>query len=250
MPQKQVKTPNNKGSADSLYKRIATGLTSQPAYLLVFAISALFFLTGAITTAKAVMSNDFRFGVLALVSFTIALCTVVIVVREVERKSALNMNILAAQLDRSAKSNPQQEQPPVDTPRLGKRPTPLDLKDERVLLAELPEWTIVETEDRFAEGGLRRELHRAYEFIDFDTAFNFMNEVAGRAIAPHQHHPRWQNTYNRVEVWLTTFNLGYRLSARDRRLARLLEQIWEEFCKGQIARIIVNEPKKDGAENP
>jgi pterin-4a-carbinolamine dehydratase len=234
MPQKQGKTQKNPYSS-GLYERVATGLAARPAYLLVFAISALFFLSGAVTTAKAVISDDFRFGILALVSFVIAIGAAIIIVREVEGKSVAAAPVSTVRFDGDADSDQEQERLPVDTPRAGKLPEPLEPKDERALLAELNKttvvWTVKETKDKYAEGGLRRELHRLYEFETFDAAFHFMKDVTQRAIVPYNHHPRWQNTFTRVEVWLTTFNLGKRLSIRDRRLAKLLEQIWEEHTK-------------------
>jgi pterin-4a-carbinolamine dehydratase len=146
------------------------------------------------------------------------------------------MDKLLARQERAAESDPEQDRIPVDTPRVGKPPEPLDPKDERALLAELNKttvvWTVKESKDKYAQGGFRRELHRLYEFETFDAAFQFMKDVTERAIIRYNHHPRWQNAYNRVEVWLTTFNLGSRLSVRDRRLAKLLEQIWEEHPKG------------------
>jgi pterin-4a-carbinolamine dehydratase len=214
-----------------LYERIATGLAARPAYLLIFAVSALFFLSGTVTTAKAVISNDLRFGILALVSFVIAIGAAIIVVREIEGRPVPETRISAGRLDRDANSAQGHERLPVDPPRAGKLPEPLDQKDERALLAELNLWTVKETEDKYAEGGLKRELHRLYEFETFEAAFSFMRDVTDRAILPYNHHPRWQNTYTRVEVWLTTFNLGCRLSIRDRRLAKLFEQIWEEHTK-------------------
>lgn len=115
MSQKQAKKQRDNNSP-SFYGRVATGLASQPAYLLVFAICALFFLSGTVTTAKAVMSNDFRFGILAFVSFIIAIAAAIIIVREVERKSVPAPRVLPANANLSLKP----ERIPVDTPRVGK----------------------------------------------------------------------------------------------------------------------------------
>jgi pterin-4a-carbinolamine dehydratase len=116
---------------------------------------------------------------------------------------------------------------PVATPRIGKLPRGLNPDDESAFLKKMKGWRIVETREpdpiRF-----RRELHRVYEFRSFEDAFRFMNEVVEREINVHDHHPRWQNFYTRVEVWLTTSNLGCKLSTRDVRLAEVCEQIWSE----------------------
>jgi len=119
--------------------------------------------------------------------------------------------------------------PPVATPRFRRLPQRLTQDEEQAFLAKWSEWEIVETAEPHAPGGVMRELHRVYEFTTFEDAFRFMTEVVRRAIEPYSHHPRWQNAYFRVEVWLTTFNLNYRPSNRDVRLAEMFEEIWREF---------------------
>ena len=78
---------NAQDSNVGLYKRIAKGLERQPAYLLVFAVSALFVLTGVLSSGAAIVQSNVGFGVIGLISFALALFAVVIVVREVERNS-------------------------------------------------------------------------------------------------------------------------------------------------------------------
>jgi len=122
--------------------------------------------------------------------------------------------------------------PPVATPRAGRLPKPLNDDDESAFLKKMKEWKIVETREPDAPGGFRRELHRVYEFRNFEDAFQFMNEVTERVISLINHHPRWQNTYHRLEIWLTTFNIGYKPSFKDVRLAEGCEQIWNEKQAG------------------
>jgi 4a-hydroxytetrahydrobiopterin dehydratase len=50
-------------------------------------------------------------------------------------------------------------------------------------------------------------LRRAYQFRDFIHAFGFMSASAV-AIEKINHHPEWTNTYNRVDVTLTTHDAG------------------------------------------
>lgn len=119
--------------------------------------------------------------------------------------------------------------PPVTTPRFGSPPKPLSADGEREFLAEFAHWDIVETPEVFAPGAVRRELHRVYEFPTFELAFQYMNEVVAQGVEPYNHHPRWENAFNRVEIWLTTFNLNYRPSTRDVRLARICESVWRDF---------------------
>jgi 4a-hydroxytetrahydrobiopterin dehydratase len=50
-------------------------------------------------------------------------------------------------------------------------------------------------------------LYKKFEFADFKAAFGFMTEVAQLAEG-QQHHPRWTNEYNKVEIWLSTHDAG------------------------------------------
>jgi 4a-hydroxytetrahydrobiopterin dehydratase len=85
----------------------------------------------------------------------------------------------------------------------------------RARLAEdLPEWRMVAGRD-----AIRRE----FRFRDFSAAWGFMARVALLAEA-QDHHPEWQNVWNRVEILLTTHDAGG-LSARDIRLARAIDAL-------------------------
>ncbi|MCS6770319.1 MAG: 4a-hydroxytetrahydrobiopterin dehydratase, partial [Candidatus Caldarchaeum sp.] len=63
------------------------------------------------------------------------------------------------------------------------------------------------------------KLFRRFEFNDFVEAVGFMVKVALEA-EKLQHHPEWFNVYNRVDVWLTTHDLGG-LSTYDVKLAKI-----------------------------
>jgi len=70
------------------------------------------------------------------------------------------------------------------------------------------------------------ELHCQFEFKDFKTAFEFMTKVA--KIAEQQnHHPRWQNEYNKVEIWLSTHSEG-KITDKDWALAKLINKLYED----------------------
>lgn len=62
-------------------------------------------------------------------------------------------------------------------------------------------------------------------FEDFRTAFAFMTQVA-LAAEGMDHHPTWTNTWNRVEIVLTTHSAGNTVTAKDRKLAALIEQFY------------------------
>ncbi len=122
-----------------------------------------------------------------------------------------------------------QNQALVQTPKLGRLPVKLTEEEVEQFLGDYTEWRLVEREESTVLGGYIQEFYRVYEFPTYELAFSYMKEVSARAIERYGHHPRWQNAYNRLEVWLTTFNLGYKVSNKDLRLARFFERIWMEF---------------------
>jgi 4a-hydroxytetrahydrobiopterin dehydratase len=61
-------------------------------------------------------------------------------------------------------------------------------------------------------------LYRSYTFKDFKQAFVFMTQVAELA-EKHNHHPRWTNVYNKVEIWLNTHDAGDVVTDKDHALA-------------------------------
>src|SRR5215471_19239120 len=79
------KKVNAQDSKIGLYKRIVEGLKGEPAYLLVFAVSALFVLTGVVSSGAAIVDRSLAFGALALGSFALAIFAVLVVVYVVER---------------------------------------------------------------------------------------------------------------------------------------------------------------------
>lgn len=74
--------------------------------------------------------------------------------------------------------------------------------------------------------GWRRDgerLRRRFEFADFDEAWAFMTRVAELA-REHGHHPDWSNSWNVVEISLTSHDAG-RLTGRDVRLATAINEL-------------------------
>jgi 4a-hydroxytetrahydrobiopterin dehydratase len=63
----------------------------------------------------------------------------------------------------------------------------------------------------------RDAIRKTYTFADFSQAWAFMSRVALLAEA-QDHHPEWENVYNRVVITLTSHDAGG-LSTRDLRLA-------------------------------
>ena len=92
----------------------------------------------------------------------------------------------------------------------------LNAEDVQVRIAELPGWQL--DGDR---------LRRSYTFDSFATAFGFMASVAIIAEGM-DHHPDWRNVYNRVELWLSSHDIGG-LSERDFLLAQKVSATAERF---------------------
>ncbi len=66
-------------------------------------------------------------------------------------------------------------------------------------------------------------LVREFRFQDFSAAFAFMTRVA-LAAEKLDHHPDWKNSWNRVEIRLTTHDAGG-LTERDFALAQAIDKV-------------------------
>ena len=71
-------------------------------------------------------------------------------------------------------------------------------------------------------------LHKQFEFKDFSTAFAFMLRVA-LAAEKMNHHPTWSNTWNKVQISLSTHDAGDVVTEKDERLAAEIDAIAASF---------------------
>lgn len=67
-------------------------------------------------------------------------------------------------------------------------------------------------------------LYRKFQFRDFNEAFGFMTRVALEA-EKMDHHPRWTNVWNTVEIWLSTHDAGDVVTDKDHKLAKKIDAI-------------------------
>jgi 4a-hydroxytetrahydrobiopterin dehydratase len=65
-------------------------------------------------------------------------------------------------------------------------------------------------------------LYKKFEFKNFTSAFGFMTRVAIEA-EKMDHHPKWTNVYNKVEIWLTTHDSGNIITEKDTKLAAKID---------------------------
>lgn len=70
------------------------------------------------------------------------------------------------------------------------------------------------------------KLYKKFTFADFDEAIVFMNNVA--TIANElDHHPTIKNSYNCVELWLSTHDAGDTITDKDRAFAQRVDGLFE-----------------------
>ena len=67
-------------------------------------------------------------------------------------------------------------------------------------------------------------LYKEFKFKDFSEAFAFMTRVA-LAAEKMDHHPKWTNEYNKVEMWLSTHDAGDVVTDKDRKLAEVVDTL-------------------------
>jgi 4a-hydroxytetrahydrobiopterin dehydratase len=67
-------------------------------------------------------------------------------------------------------------------------------------------------------------LYKKFQFSDFVNAFSFMTRVAILA-EKADHHPTWKNTWNTVEIWLSTHDAGNIITEKDRQLASAIDSV-------------------------
>jgi 4a-hydroxytetrahydrobiopterin dehydratase len=72
------------------------------------------------------------------------------------------------------------------------------------------------------------KLERIFEFKNFVQAFSFMTRVAFIA-EKMNHHPTWTNTWNKVEIFLSTHDAGDMVTEKDRKLAEAIDLAYQEF---------------------
>ena len=67
-------------------------------------------------------------------------------------------------------------------------------------------------------------LYQKFTFKDFSEAFAFVTRAA-LAAEKMNHHPTWKNTYNTVEIWLSTHDAGNKITDKDQKLAKKIDAL-------------------------
>ena len=72
-----------------------------------------------------------------------------------------------------------------------------------------------------------QSLEKTFEFHTFEEAMQFMQD-ATPFISQTDHHPTWSNTYNRVQVIITTHDAGNQVTEKDHTLANYLDELFNQ----------------------
>jgi len=67
-------------------------------------------------------------------------------------------------------------------------------------------------------------LYKQFNFQNFRQAFDFMTKVATLA-EEYNHHPRWENEWSVVQIWLTTHEAEGNITDKDREMAQAIDAI-------------------------
>lgn len=67
-------------------------------------------------------------------------------------------------------------------------------------------------------------LYKQFNFENFKAAWAFMVKVAALA-EERQHHPRWENEWSVVQIWLITHDSGSNITDKDRQMAAEIDKL-------------------------
>lgn len=70
-------------------------------------------------------------------------------------------------------------------------------------------------------------LYKQFKFADFSEAFAFMTRVA-LAAEKMDHHPKWTNEYNQLEIWLSSHDAGDIVTEKDHKLSEAIDSLFKK----------------------
>jgi pterin-4a-carbinolamine dehydratase len=118
---------------------------------------------------------------------------------------------------------------PYPQPPLVIKPAPMAEEDVNIGIHELlHDWKVVASPLPENPDQRRVELHRTFLFRSFRDALTFMAEVGDFADKAN-HHPRWENIFKTLRVYLTTWDIGHRISHLDFQLAQYLDRAYQRY---------------------
>lgn len=126
------------------------------------------------------------------------------------------------------------------------RPPPL-LGDEDLkirLKGELASWKLIKTPlpDNLYKD--RKELYKQFSFDSFGSVVDFLNELKPVCdMIPH--HPRFENVYATLEIYLSTWAKEYDITFKDIILAKNIDRIYQEKYE-MVPHVNALEAKENG----
>jgi len=124
---------------------------------------------------------------------------------------------------------------PYPRPPLAVRPAAMTEGDIDLALREvLHNWKAMEGPLPEDPSQVRVELHRTFLFRNFPDVLSFMVKVGDFADKAN-HHPRWENIFKTLRVYLTTQDIGHRISQLDVQLAQYIERAYREYTESAAA---------------
>lgn len=93
------------------------------------------------------------------------------------------------------------------------------------LEGEISNWKLLESPRPDNPNKTRRELYQEFSFKDFNEVVKFLNEAKTVCdILPH--HPRIENVWATLDLYLSTWAIDYNISYKDIQLAKNLDKIY------------------------
>jgi pterin-4a-carbinolamine dehydratase len=116
---------------------------------------------------------------------------------------------------------------PAVPPRRGGSPALNADNLSDTLLRLLPDWSVVSAA---SDNQAPMDITRQYNFRSFRQAVRFMDQTAP-ACDIADHHPRWENNWRTLQVWLTTWDADRQITERDIQLARYFDTVYASIAE-------------------
>jgi len=91
-----------------------------------------------------------------------------------------------------------------------------------------PEWELHTHSGDTPKSPETAEITRSLRFRSFRSAIQYMHQVAP-ACDVANHHPRWENNWKTLRIWLTTWDAKQQITQRDIQLARYFDFVYSTF---------------------
>ena len=93
---------------------------------------------------------------------------------------------------------------------------------------DTPDWQLQTIVDDTTSKAGTSEITRNLRFRSFQSAIRFMHQVAP-ACDIANHHPRWENNWRDLRIWLTTWDADQQITDRDLQLARYFDDVYTRY---------------------